>query len=160
MPRGRRGRGSGRDEAVVEVNLTPMLDVVLQLITFFMMLVHFGTKLEGSTQAVRLPVAPAALPGATPGMDRLAVAIDSSGALLAGDTTLRGAAAEAWWAEQAGARREGQRALGAAAEELATLVIVRADRDAPYGAVRKALATAQARGFARFSLLVLRERRP
>ena len=29
-------------------NLTPLLDIVLQLITFFMMLVHFGTRLEGS----------------------------------------------------------------------------------------------------------------
>ena len=46
------------------LNLTPLLDVVLQLITFFMMLIHFGTKLEGATKAVRLPVAPAALPGA------------------------------------------------------------------------------------------------
>jgi len=158
MPRRRRGRG--KDDALVEVNLTPMLDVVLQLITFFMMLVHFGTKLEGSTQAVRLPVAAAALPGGTPGMDRLAVAIDARGVLLAGAAALRGPAAESWWADQARARRDGQHALGAPADELATLVIVRADRDAPYGAVRKALATAQARGFARFSLIVLRERRP
>ena len=42
-------------------NLTPLLDLVLQLITFFMMLIHFGNQLEGETRAVRLPVAPAAL---------------------------------------------------------------------------------------------------
>ena len=36
--------------AVANPNLTPLLDVVLQLITFFMMLVHFGTRLEGSTR--------------------------------------------------------------------------------------------------------------
>jgi biopolymer transport protein ExbD len=156
----RRRRGRNPDDALVEVNLTPMLDVVLQLITFFMMLVHFGTKLEGATQGIRLPVAPAALPGGNPGMDRLAVAIDARGTLRAGRESLRGPAADAWWAEQARARREGQHALGGPAEELSTLVIVRADRDAPYGAVRKALATAQARGFAHFSLIVLRERRP
>ena len=36
--------------AVFSPNLTPLLDVVLQLITFFMMLVHFGTRLEGATR--------------------------------------------------------------------------------------------------------------
>ena len=35
------------------------------------------------------------------------------------------------------------------------MVIVRADRAASYGAVRRTLAAAQARGFARFSLVVL-----
>ena len=159
MPRRRRGRG-GRDDATVEVNLTPMLDVVLQLITFFMMLVHFGTKLEGSTDSVHLPVAPAALPGGSTDLDRLAVAIDSQGALLSGETALTGSAADAWWDEAARSRKEGQKTLGGPAEELPTLVIVRADRDAPYGAVRKALKAAQARGFAHFTLVVLRETRP
>ena len=55
---GRHGRTS-----VLSPNLTPLLDVVLQLITFFMMLVHFGTRLDSATKAVRLPLAPAALPG-------------------------------------------------------------------------------------------------
>jgi biopolymer transport protein ExbD len=36
------------------------------------------------------------------------------------------------------------------------VVIVRADRRASYGAVRRALASAQQRGFAHFSLVVLR----
>ena len=36
--------------SVLSPNLTPLLDVVLQLITFFMMLVHFGTRLEGATR--------------------------------------------------------------------------------------------------------------
>ena len=57
--------------AQLSPNLTPLLDVVLQLITFFMMLVHFGTRLEGATKAVRLPVAPAALPGSDLTFDRL-----------------------------------------------------------------------------------------
>ena len=52
--------------SVLNPNLTALLDVVLQLITFFMMLVHFGTRLEGATKAVRLPLAPAALPGTEP----------------------------------------------------------------------------------------------
>ena len=70
-------RGDGRNP-----NLTPLLDVVLQLITFFMMLIHFGSRLEGATKAVRLPSAPAALPGADLALDRLVVAVDAQGRLL------------------------------------------------------------------------------
>jgi biopolymer transport protein ExbD len=140
-------------------NLTPLLDVVLQLITFFMMLVHFGTRLEGSTTAVRLPVAPAALPGSDLTIDRLAVVLDARGRLRVGGQVRDEAAAAAWWAEQAKARRAGLETLGeagAAAEDLPTVVILRADRTASFGAVRRTLTAAQDQGFAHFSLVVLR----
>jgi biopolymer transport protein ExbD len=133
--------------------------VVLQLITFFMMLVHFGTQIEGATAAVRLPVAPAGLPGTELKIDRMAVTIDARGALVVEGKALLGRAAEAWWAEQAERRRAGQETLGGPADELPTRVIVRADKDAPYGAVRTALVEAQGRGFAHFSLVVLRSLR-
>src|ERR1700751_1924523 len=89
--------------AVANPNLTPLLDVVLQLITFFMMLVHFGTRLEGSTKAVRLPVAPAALPGTDLTIDRLPVAMNAQGRLLVKNQVLDEDAASAWWAAQANA---------------------------------------------------------
>ena len=44
--------------------------------------------------------------------------------------------------------------------ELPTVVILRADRDASYGMVRRTLAEAQERGFAQFSLVVLRRDKP
>ena len=153
--RHRRGIGGGSEQ--LTLNLTPLLDVVLQLITFFMMLIHFGTRLEGSTRSIKLPVAPAALPGADLALDRLTVVIDNRGRLvIGGGEALEGDAAEAWWAAQASARRSGQETLGGPADELPTIVVVRADRDAPYGSVRRALTSAQQRGFAHFSLVVLR----
>jgi biopolymer transport protein ExbD len=145
---------------MVNPNLTPLLDVVLQLITFFMMLIHFGSRLEGATKAVRLPSAPAALPGADLAMDRLVVLIDAGGRLLVDGRALEGAAAEAWWAEQAARRRAGQETLGGTVEELSTVVIIRADRNASYGTIRRTLTRAQERGFAHFSLVVLRSRQP
>jgi biopolymer transport protein ExbD len=158
-------------------NLTPLLDVVLQLITFFMMLVHFGSRLEGNDRRVRLPVAPAALPGSDLTFDRLAVAMDARGGLRVGGQVLEGARASAWWAEQARARRVGIELLGPGqgspdgstapapsagpgSDELPTVVIVRADREASYGAVRRTLAEAQERGFANFSLVVLMRNQP
>jgi len=166
---------------VLNPNLTPLLDLVLQLITFFMMLVHFGNQIEGETRAVRLPVAPAALPGADLALDRLAAAIDARGNLLVDGQVLQGDAATAWWKQQAQARRSGleliqpEPAAGSRPEpptlrlqfngtdpggELPTVVILRADREASYGAVRKALVEAQSQGFANFSLVVLNREQP
>ena len=82
--RHRRGIGAGSEQ--MTLNLTPLLDVVLQLITFFMMLIHFGTRLEGATRAVKLPVAPAALPGADLALDRITVVIDDRGRLVTGSS--------------------------------------------------------------------------
>lgn len=140
------------------LNLTPLLDVVLQLITFFMMLIHFGTKLEGATKSVRLPVAPAALPGADLGIDRLVVGLDRSGKLLVEGEPLESNESQRWWADQAKRRMEGQETLGGVAEDLPTNVVIRADKDASYGVVRRTLAEAQERGFANFSLVVLRSK--
>jgi biopolymer transport protein ExbD len=149
-------RHQGQSEGITSPNLTPLLDVVLQLITFFMMLIHFGSRLEGATRAVRLPTAPAALPGGDLALDRLVVVVDPQGALLVDGRALEGPAAEAWWGEQATRRREGQETLGGPVEDLSTVVVVRADKEASYGTIRRTLATAQSRGFAHFSLVVLR----
>jgi biopolymer transport protein ExbD len=143
-----------------KLNLTPLLDVVLQLITFFMMLIHFGTKLEGATKSIHLPVTPAALPGSDLSMDRLVVVLDRQGRLLVSDEALEGPAADAWWADQAKRRMAGSETLGGPIAELSTVVVLRADKDASYGTVRRTLATAQERGFAHFSLVTLRSREP
>jgi biopolymer transport protein ExbD len=139
------------------------LDVVLQLITFFMMLVHFGGGLDGTTKGVRLPLAPGTLPSTELANDRLVVSIDSHGRLLLDGDTLEFGAASEWWTEQATKRRAGLEALekdALSAHELSTAVILRADRATSYGAVRRALAEAQENGFANFSLVVLRSRLP
>ena len=151
-----RHRPKRGDSGMMNPNLTPLLDVVLQLITFFMMLIHFGTKLEGATRAVRLPLAPAALPGADLAIDRLTVSLDSQGRLLAEDKMFAGPSAVTWWDQQAARRRGGLETLGGPVEELPTVVIIRADRSASYGVVRRTLSLAQERGFAHFSLVVLR----
>ena len=151
MPR----RDRQGDPYRLELNLTPLLDVVLQLITFFMMLVHFGTQIEAADREVRLPVAPSALPGAMEVEDRMVVVIDEAGNLISRGRQLAPAEAPEWWSQQAARRFRGTASLGDSSAELPTQVIVRADRDAPYGSVRSTLAEAQRVGFARFSLVVM-----
>ncbi len=151
-------RYRNRNDSTPELNLTPLLDVVLQLITFFMMLVHFGTKIEGATKGVRLPIAAVATPRSDLGLDRLVVVIDARGGVVSGDQSLSDRAAESWWNERAEKRRRGAELIGESRRELLTRVVVRADRDAPYGEVRRRLAEARRAGFAKFTLVVLRSR--
>ncbi len=153
-------RNRSRAEGTFQLNLTPLLDVVLQLITFFMILVHFGTKIEGETASIRLPSAPSALPGGELGLDQLVVGVDAKGRLISGGSAYEGESARAWWADQARVRLAGLAALGRRAAELPTMVIVRADKDAPFGSIRALLASAQELGFARFSLVILKGRNP
>lgn len=153
---GTRVRRSKVGPEYVSPNLTPLLDVVLQLITFFMMLVHFGSKVDDTKLAVKLPVAPAALPGADPGLDRLTVSIDPSGRLVSAAEEVPEALQQAWWSKQASLRREGVELLNLPATALPTRVLVRGDRRLPYGKLRRTLAESQQAGFERFSLIVSR----
>ena len=151
MPLRRKLRGGD----TFNLNLTPLLDVVLQLITFFMMLIHFGTKLEGATKEIRLPVAPAALPGSDLILDRLVVSLDRAGRLVHEGHTLEGAAADTWWDDQAKLRLSGQEMLGAPAEELATVVIIRADKATPFNKLYKVIKFCRDEGYRNFAFRAL-----
>src|ERR1700712_1050711 len=66
-----------------EPNLTPLLDVVFQLITFFMLVINFTN--ENYDSRIKLPVAGSARPLDDPAKaqeDRLVLNIDSKGQLL------------------------------------------------------------------------------
>ena len=145
---------------VLNPNLTALLDVVLQLITFFMMLVHFGTRLEGATKAVRLPLAPAALPGTELTFDRLAVAMNAQGQLLVKGQSLDDEAAERILAGGQGPSG-GLETLGEGARlwtncrPWLSFALIEPHLTA---AVRRLSPAAQDKGFAHFSLVVLRSR--
>ncbi|MFM7132548.1 MAG: ExbD/TolR family protein [bacterium] len=158
MPRRAGHRSSGPDQ--VQPNLTPLLDVVLQLITFFMMLVHFGSRIEDSAVAVKLPVAPAALPGDDPGLDRLIVTLDTDNNLVSGREKVAVADQPGWWARQAMLRREGAELLNQPATSLPTRVFVRGDRQLAYSRLRQSLTDGQKAGFSTFSLVVRRVESP
>lgn len=155
MSVGARRRRTNRTE-VLNPNLTPLLDVVLQLITFFMMLVHFGAKIEGASESIRLPVLPAALPGSDLALDRLVASINAEGRLMIGDRVFDQDQADRWWQEQSELRLRGMASLGDRRPQLKTFVVLRADKQATYGAVRQTLTSAQRHGFVHFSLIVIR----
>src|SRR6516225_1334285 len=75
--------GSITTELKAEPNLTPLLDVVFQLITFFMLVINFSN--ENYDARVRLPVAGSARPveeAEKVAEDRLVLNVDKKGQLL------------------------------------------------------------------------------
>jgi biopolymer transport protein ExbD len=139
-------------DARVEPNLTPILDMVFQLITFFMLVVSF--KSAAIDQRLRLPVIGSARPVDTRGTDDLLVLnVDADGNLVIYGEVKRDirqyiqqeAQASLLLAKQT--RREAQ-----AGDELPTTVVIRADCDTPFTLLNRVLVVCQENGYRKFAL--------
>ncbi len=140
-----------------EPNLTPLLDVVFQLITFFMLVINFSN--DNYDMRIKLPVAGSARPLDDPGKaaeDRLVLNIDSQGQLLFNSKILSGGqAVEQIKFEAQLARLNSKTANGKAVApggELATRVVIRADRDTPFAPIYSIITACQTNGFHKFDL--------
>ena len=118
-----------------EPNLTPLLDVVFQLITFFMLVINFSN--DNYDMRIKLPVAGSARPldDATRAAaeDRLVLNIDSKGQLLFNGKIQSGGEAIQTIKFEAELARLNQRTLSGGkkpdpADGLPTRVVIRADR--------------------------------
>lgn len=137
-------------------DLTPLLDVVFQLITFFIMVSNFSQEVYD--QRVRLPVAGSARPILDADEDKLVLNIDPEGRLLFNNQTLSTDRAIKEIRFQADLARLNSDAAGvslSAGEALPTTIILRADREAPFTEVFALIRACQDVGFARFDLRAL-----
>lgn len=135
----------------VEPNLTPILDMVFQLITFFMLVVNFkGAALDLTLQ---LPVLGSARPLDTKGSEELLyLNIDSEGQLK-----LYGVVKDlqTYVAEEAAVTIKQQKAAKSdfkEGDELPTRVVIRADKSTPFELLNDVLSTCQKFGYRKFSL--------
>ena len=148
--------GSISSELKAEPNLTPLLDVVFQLITFFMLVINFST--ENYDQRVRLPVAESARPvedDQRVSEDRLVLNVDSNGHLLIGGEVQLLHQAIQTIKHQAELVRLSLRAAGKKIDQsgsLPTTIILRADREATFSSVISLIKACQSHGFRKFSL--------
>jgi biopolymer transport protein ExbD len=139
-----------------EPNLTPLLDVVFQLITFFMLVINFSS--ENYDQRVRLPIAESARPiddSQRVSEDRLVLNVDSDGHLLIGGEVQPLHKALQTIKHQADLVRLNLKAAGTKADpsgKLPTTIIFRADRDATFGSLFSLIKGCQSNGFQKFSL--------
>lgn len=141
-----------------EPDLTPLLDVVFQLITFFMLVISFGTDIYDAR--IKLPVAGSARPLDDPDMaaaDRLVLNIDKEGQLLFNGKTLSGGQAVDQIKFEAQLARLNDKSIKGKAKRgpddgLATRVVIRADRDTPFAPIFSLITACQANGFRKFDL--------
>ncbi len=141
-----------------EPNLTPLLDVVFQLITFFMLVINFSN--DNYDIRIKLPVAGSARPLDDPSKaaeDRLVLNIDKQGQLLFNGKVLSGGqAAETIKFEAQLARLNTKTVRGKAGadalEGLPTRIVIRADRDTPFSPIYAIITACQANGFQKFDL--------
>jgi biopolymer transport protein ExbD len=139
-----------------EPNLTPLLDVVFQLITFFMLVINFSS--ENYDQRVRLPIAESARPlddSQQISEDRLVLNVDTDGHLLiAGEVQPLHKALQTI-KHQADLVRLNLTAAGTKydpSKGLPTTIIFRADKDATFGTIIPLIKGCQSNGFRKFAL--------
>jgi biopolymer transport protein ExbD len=140
-----------------EPNLTPLLDVVFQLITFFMLVINFSN--ENYDARVRLPVAGSARPieegEKAAAEDRLVLNVDRQGHLLMTGRVLTSTQARQEIKHQADLVKLNARAAGLKPDPsggLPTTIVLRADRDTPFSSLYSLITACQDNGFRKFAL--------
>jgi biopolymer transport protein ExbD len=147
--------GSTSTELKAEPNLTPLLDVVFQLITFFMLVMNFSN--DNYDQRIRLPVAGSARPIDDAGHveDRLVLNVDQDGHLLIGGEVQPLHKAVQTIKHEADLVKLNLKAGGIkldASGSLPTTIVLRADKETSFSAVLGLIKACQANGFRKFAL--------
>ena len=142
-----------RTAASAEPNLTPILDMVFQLITFFMLVINF--KAAAMDLDLKLPVVGSARPVDTQGQeDLLILNINSQGQLrVYGQlvTDVAGLHRQRGPGQPAGRppRRTPQIKAG---DELPSTVVIRADKGTPFAMLNSVITACQTNGYRKFAL--------
>jgi len=135
-----------------EPNVTPILDMVFQLITFFMLVINF--KSAAMDLDLKLPVVGSAQPVDNKGKeDLLILNINSQGQLkVYGQAIddLPGYIASEAQASLLAARKTYPDIKSG--DELPSTVVIRADKQTPFAMLNSVIAACQSNGFRRFAL--------
>ena len=140
-----------------EADLTPILDMVFQLITFFMLIVNFkGSEFD---QTLKLPVLGSARPVDTNGNEEMLVLnitkegkLKMQGAVYEFEKVLNKEAKLA----QSKARQKNPK-FNPENDDLPTVVVVRADKEIPFRLLKNVLDKCQAKGYRKFSLKAMNQ---
>jgi biopolymer transport protein ExbD len=140
----------------LEINLTPLLDLVLQLIMFFMLTVNF-VRVDQANDRVDLPVVQSAMPLKSSGEDLVYINIDQAGERLAGGVKLRTAVDLRNYINKR--KEEIERVARYQKVPTATdiIIVVRAHKDASWGDVYDTLDECSRSGYRAWQLRVIKQ---
>jgi biopolymer transport protein ExbD len=150
------------DSNVSEMDMTPMIDMTFQLISFFMFVVNFNNDLTNET--IHLPIAELAKPVDKAKLEPLFLNVNKAGMLVIVGEQLQVqepndmAKINAYLKREAALIKANMAKAGkAAAEGLEATVIIRADQHAQYGVVQDLIRACREAGFIKFSLRAERQ---
>jgi len=140
----------GKPAEKVEMDMTPMIDMTFQLITFFMMLINFSQQEQDAR--VELPTSALVKPVEEGGTeDLLTLQFTNYGTVLVlGDEVKVGPAL-------AGIIDRERRVLGREKKLDKAIVVIRADKTAKTGEIQEAIDICQKNQFERFRFRVLED---
>jgi biopolymer transport protein ExbD len=146
--------GSVSSEIKAEPNLTPMLDMVFQLVTFFMLVINF--KSAALDLSLKLPVVGSAKPVDSQGQEELLILnIDNLGTVNVYGVKKKDREIESYIAGEAQASlltaRQKQPDIKFG-DELPTTVVIRADKNTPFKLLNRVIKACQDSGFRKFAL--------
>jgi biopolymer transport protein ExbD len=146
--------------ASAEPDLTPMLDMVFQLITFFMLVINFkGASMDLS---LKLPILGSARPVETGGSEEILILnIDKTGQINVYGTPKDVEPYIKLEASRAALKaREENRNFKLGENDLPGVVVIRADRSTPFSQLNKIIKTCQKYKFRRFALKAMNREDP
>lgn len=133
-----------------EPNLTPMLDMVFQLVTFFMMVINF--QAASLDMSLKLPVIGSARPAEKGAEELLVLNVNKAGKVMMYGNEQDPAAFVQKEAKEARFKLELAGKKVKKGDELPTLVVVRADLGTSFEMLNKVLTECQTEGFRKFAL--------
>jgi biopolymer transport protein ExbD len=137
--------------ASAEPDLTPMLDMVFQLVTFFMLVINF--KAASLDLSLKLPVVGSARPVDTQGQEELLILnIDSQGRLMVYGTQKDIGSYIAGEAQASLFHARLKNPKIKHGDELPTMIVVRADKATPFYLLNRVIKACQDHGFRKFAL--------
>jgi biopolymer transport protein ExbD len=153
----------GQSDGKLEINLTPLLDLVLQLIMFFMLTVNF-VRIDQINDEVVLPVVQSAMPIRISTDEFVYVSINKDGTFISAGTRLANKDKVEQYVKQVKyerdrileqrAKREGK---SFSAVATGTVGVVRAHKDCKWGDVDDVLQAFIKAGYTRHQLRVLKQ---
>ena len=139
----------------LEINLTPLLDLVLQLIMFFMLTVNF-VRVDQVNDRVELPVVQSAMPLKSSGENLVYINIDRDGERLAGGVKLPTAALLRAYVNKRKEEIERVARYQKVAAPTDIVVVIRAHKDASWGDVYDTLDECSRAGYRAWQLRVIK----
>jgi biopolymer transport protein ExbD len=147
---------SSTELSFAQPNLTPLLDMVFQLITFFMLVINF--KEASLDQSLQLPVLGSARPVESKGEDLLVLNIDAEGRLKVYGASQDVRSYIAAEARQEQARMKAKNKAFKPGDELATTVVIRADKATPFKLLNDVIKVCQKQNYRKFALKAVNRR--